>query len=295
MSVTVGIDLGATKTAIGLVDSAGHVVQVERILTHADQGYEQSLERIAEVIASFPKSYQSIGLGIAGQIDPQSGILLFGPNLRWRNVPIQSFFEKKFSLPVHIMQDVRAAALAEWKYGAGKGCENFVCLFIGTGIGGGVVAEGKLLDGSSHTAGELGHMIIEREGPPCTCGSRGCLEALASGWAIAKQAEPEVLSAKEIAEAARKGDAKAKKIIENATQAIVTACISITNIFNPERIIIGGGVPPGLPDLLPRIREGIRHSALPAAQKKLQVLPALLGAEANLIGAAFGNLNEPQE
>jgi glucokinase len=132
------------------------------------------------------------GSGSAGQIDPEHGMVRFAPNLGWHNVPFQSDLAGALGLPVVVTNDVRAATWGEWLHGAGKGCNDLVCLFIGTGIGGGVVSGGKMLSGCSNTAGEVGHMIINLHGPPCSCGSRGCFEALAGGWAIARQAREAV-------------------------------------------------------------------------------------------------------
>jgi len=181
-----------------------------------------------------------------------------------------------------------------------------VCLLIGTGIGGGVVSQGNLITGASNSAGELGHIIIDKNGPQCTCGSHGCLEALASGWALAEQARAVIekepknagallesvqghvndLTARHVVEVARTGDPLASSLIENAQEALNAGCISLINAFNPERLIIGGGLGLAIPHLIDNITHAVFEKALKAATSKLQVVPASLATNAGVIGAA---------
>ncbi len=200
-------------------------------------------------------------------------------------------------------------------HGAGKGCDDLVCLFVGTGIGGSVVSGGQMLAGCSNTAGELGHTTIDLHGPLCHCGNRGCLEAHAGGWAIAQRVREAILKdpvagvhmmkmvggqqdavdAKIVAQSFREGDRLARRIVDGVAQALVAGSVSIVNAFNPCRLILGGGVIEGLPELIDRIAQGTRQLALEAATEPLQVLPAQLHNDAGVIGAAslamhlFGN------
>ncbi len=306
----VGVDLGGTKVEVARVDSAGKLHQRLRRPTNVKEGPEAVKREIVDLVRELQKLTGSapigVGIGLAGQIDPREGIVIFAPNLNWHNVPFQSELKQTLGLPVAITNDVRAVAWGEWLHGAGEGCDDLVCLFVGTGIGGGIVSGGRMLFGCSNTAGELGHITIDLNGPPCTCGQRGCLEALAGGWAIEKIAQEAValepsagalltelagdkpggITAKTVAEGVHAGDLLSLRIIERVAQTLVAGCTSIVNAFNPCRLILGGGVIEGLPQLVDRIDKGVRKRALPAATKSLQVLRAKLGGDAGVVGSA---------
>ena len=221
---------------------------------------------------------------MAGQVLPGDGIVKFAPNLAWHNVDLKAAIRNELNIPVVVLNDVRAGTWGEWKFGGGKGVEDIVCLMIGTGIGGGAVIGGKLMSGVNNSAGELGHFTVELKGPKCTCGNIGCLESLAAGWAIAKQGNAK--SAKEVLRSAEQGDKPAKLIIENAIEAIVAGCVGYANVFNPSRLILGGGLGLALPNLLERVEQGVKERALTTASEKLQVVPATLMNRAPVIGAA---------
>jgi glucokinase len=248
----------------------------------------------------------SLGIGVAGQIDSAGKTVHFAPNLNWHDVPLQAELQKELKLPVALLNDVRAATWGEWLFGAGKDCADMVCLFVGTGIGGSVVSGGRMLDGSSNSAGELGHMTVDLHGPLCNCGNRGCLEALAGGWAIARQAREALatdptagallkkmaggseaaITAKLVARAAESGDHLACQIIARVSESLISGMVGLINAFNPERLVLGGGVIEGLPKLVGEIKRGVKGKALQAALEHLQVLPALLHNDAGVIGAA---------
>jgi glucokinase len=285
---SIGIDIGGTKVSIAQVDTEGNILQKKMYPTIQKDGYQGVVHNIVRAINEL-KNYAGtapigIGIGMAGQINPKNGVVHFAPNLSWHEVPLQEMLMKQLSLPVLIAHDVRVATWAEWKHGAGKGCDNFVCMLIGTGIGGGIVSEGELLNGSSYTIGELGHIIVDLNGPICTCGNQGCLEAIAGGWGIAKSGG--VSSAKEIIAAYRNQDPKAKMIIENVKKALCAGGITIVHAFNPKKLIIGGGVVKGLPEIIDWIRDGIEAKALKAAIIDFEVVQTQLGDDAGLIGAA---------
>lgn len=170
----VGVDLGGTKLEVARVDSAGRVHQRLRRTTNVKEGPETVKKEIVDLARQIQKLAGSppigVGIGLAGQIDPHESVVIFAPNLYWHNVPFQSDLKQTLRLPVVITNDVRAVACGEWLHGAGEGCDDLVCLFVGTGIGGGVVSGGRMLTGCSNTAGELGHMTIGFNGPSCTCG-----------------------------------------------------------------------------------------------------------------------------
>ncbi len=192
--LNVGVDLGGTKVEAALVDAEGHVVTSRRHPTDSKTKGPQRV--IADIVACVGeclgegvRNAGALGVGVAGQIDAATGTVRFAPNLGWRDVPLRAELERTLRLPVVVVNDVRAATFGEWAHGAGKGVNDLVCLFIGTGIGGGVVSGGQLLEGCCNMAGELGHMTIVAGGRPCHCPNRGCLEAYVGGWSIAERAQ----------------------------------------------------------------------------------------------------------
>ena len=191
----IGVDFGGTKIEVAHVEG-GSVRRRLRLATDVAGGAEAVQAQIVTAVRSLAKEAAAhplgVGVGVAGQIEPGNGRVHFAPNLHWHDVPLQSALANTLGLPVVVTNDVRAATWGEWLHGAGKGCDDLVCLFVGTGIGGGVVSGGRMLVGSTNSGGELGHVTVNLDGPPCHCPNRGCLEALASGWAIAEQARSAV-------------------------------------------------------------------------------------------------------
>jgi glucokinase len=278
--------------------------------TRVLDGPQAVIEDLADAIHSLITQSQvkpvAIGIGAAGQISKNSGIVEFSPNLKWKNIPLQKLIEDKVNLPVIVINDVRAITLGEWAFGAGRGFSDVVCLFVGTGIGGGIVSGGKLLEGASNTAGELGHLTVSLNGPECTCGNRGCLESLASGWGIAQQAQIAIekdrgkgdflistaggfvsaITSEIVAKCANLGDNLALSIINTAIDALVAGCISVVNVFNPSIIVLGGGVVSGMPEIVKKIESGVKAFALPSASRDLKIVESALGAKAGVVGAA---------
>jgi glucokinase len=311
----IGIDLGGTKVEVAAVDVSGRILRRLKQPTDVTGGPEAIIAEIAGMVrqveelglASAPAG---LGIGVAGQITAAGGVVRFAPNLKWREVALQDRLRQALDLPVVVANDVRAATWGEWLHGAGQGAEDLICLFIGTGIGGGVVSGGRMLSGCTNAAGELGHITVDINGPSCTCGNRGCLEALAGGWAIARRAreairdapaagkalfqaaglkEPvtlEAVTAGVVAAAARAGDPLARVLLDEVARALIAGTVSLVHAFNPCRLILGGGVMQGLPELLDRIAKGIRGAALNAASEGLEVLPARLRNDAGVVGAA---------
>jgi glucokinase len=316
---TIGVDLGGTKIEVAGVDASGRVLSRRRLVTKAVEGpaviESEIISAVRELLEIADSRPLGIGIGVAGQIDPVSGVVRFAPNLNWRDVPLQAGLSRELELPVIITNDVRAATWGEWFHGAGQGCDDLVCLFVGTGIGGGIVSGGKMLTGCSNTAGELGHIVVDLHGPHCHCGNCGCMEALAGGWAIARQAREAVeadpaggalmlrkvqgrlegITAKIVAEAALEGDPLARCLVDEVAQALIAGAVSLVNAFNPCRLILGGGVIEGLPGLVVRIARGIHQQALAAAGASLQVLPSQLRNDAGVIGAAMLAMHELTE
>lgn len=305
-----GVDLGGTKLEVARVDGRGQILDSLRMATNVEGGFEAVEADIAQMSRTLWQRAGSppagIGVGVPGQIDCRRGLVRFLPNLRWRDVPLREDLERLLSIPAVVTNDVRAIAWGERLHGAGRGTDDLVCLYVGTGIGGGIVAGGRLLEGCTDAAGELGHITIEINGPSCTCGNKGCLEALAGGWAIARQARemvtndplagerilalaggsPEGITAQTVAGAAAAHDPLALALMENVSRALVAGCVSLVNAFNPCRLILGGGVIDGVPDLIDKVRKGVKGKALPAATDALEVMAGALGGSAGPVGAA---------
>ncbi|MBS4165862.1 Glucokinase [Neochlamydia sp. AcF65] len=305
----IGMDIGGTKIEIGLVDRYGTIHQKKRISTHASRQQEVIEQEIIQTIQEFHNLGKSficgIGIGVPGQVSAKDGSIVFAPNLNWHNISLKKKIEEVTSLPVTITNDGRAATWGEWLNGAGKGSNNIVCVFVGTGIGGGIVNEGKVMPGYTNCAGELGHMIIQMNGPPCTCGSHGCFEAMASGWAIAKKAKELVyknpsqgkalldltagdistISAKLVIQAYKEGNILAGKILNEVMEALTIGCSNMINVFNPERLILGGGIIQGLPEAVDYIKKRVKNYSLKAATSTLEILPATFTEDAGTIGA----------
>jgi glucokinase len=306
----IGVDLGGTKIEVAHVDAQGGVRRRRRCATDVKDGLAAVEGEIIAAVRDLQDDAESppagVGVGVAGQIEPGTGVVEFAPNLDWHEAPLQADLSQALKLPVAVTNDVRAAAWGEWLHGAGRGCDDLVCLFVGTGIGGGVVSGGQMMAGCSNAAGELGHVTIDLHGPACHCGNTGCLEALASGWAIARRArqaiaadpsagasllgraggQPEAITAKIVAQAAHAGDPLARHLIDEVAAALIAGSVGFVNTFNPCRLILGGGVIEGLPELVQRVAQGMRQLALAAASTPLQVLPAQLHNDAGVVGAA---------
>ncbi len=309
LQIAIGVDLGGTKIEFALVDASGKIIQKNRSPTDVKDGEQAVKNEIVTSVSQFLKKYgksvTALGVGVAGQVT-SSGEIRFAPNLGWREVALKEQLAGELGLPVTVTNDVRAATYAEWKYGAGKGIDHLVCLFVGTGVGGGVVSAGQLLTGADNAAGELGHIVIDLHGPECHCGNWGCLEAFAGGWAIARRAQQAIqenpeegagilsytegvlenVSAKAIASAAHAGDPLALALVGEIADALSAGAISLVNAYNPSRLILGGGVVEGMPELVELVEKQVCNRSLAAATSRLTIIPAKLNNDAGVIGAA---------
>ncbi len=307
----IGIDIGGTNVKIALVDKNGTILYSNTIPTRSEMGYEYTVNNIKQGISdlmaetkSTKTNVEGIGFGFPGQIDYQNGIVKLLPNIPgWVEVPISEIMEKEFGITTKIDNDVRCASLGELNYGAGVGCQNLICITVGTGIGSGLIVNGKLVRGASNAAGELGHIKLTYQGGPlCGCGDYGCLEAYASGPAIVAMAEEYIKGGKStkyrelanpditpylVAEAAKMGDNVAKRIFNIMGEYIGTGLASAVNLLNPEKIIIGGGVAESGDLLLNPIKETLAKRAMPITAAAVEVVPAKLGNKAGVIGASL--------
>lgn len=306
----IGIDVGGTNVKIALVNDKGNILYSNSVPTRAEMGYEYTVNNIKQAIRDLitetkVTNIEGIGFDFPGQIDYQRGIVRLAPNIPgWVNIPISEIIEKEFGISTRIDNDVHCAALGELKFGAGKGCENFICMTVGTGIGSGIVINGKLVRGASNAAGELGHIKLQmNSGPLCGCGDYGCLEAFASGPSIVAMAEEYILGGKStkyremssggeitpyiVAEAAKQGDPVARRIFTTIGEYIGIGLTSVVNLLNPEKIIIGGGVADAGEILLEPIRNTIKKRAMIVAGQAVEIVPAKLANTAGVIGASL--------
>ncbi len=304
--IAIGADLGGTKLLVGAVDSDQEILHRGQEPSHGRTGDEvlELLEaEVREAVAAQPSAV-AVGLGIPATIDHRRGVAINAVNLPIVDVPVRDRMRERLGMPVFIDNDANTAALAEYLYGAGRGTENMVLLTIGTGIGGGLVLGGELYRGSTGAGAELGHVVIEMDGPRCqgTCPNRGCVEALASGTALGREAraaaerEPgsalgKLLAAGEeidghaATDAAKAGDEVAIEVIALIGRRLGIALSSFANIFDPDVIVIGGGVIAAGELLLGPAREELRERALPP-MNEVPVAAAKMGPDAGMIGAA---------
>jgi len=308
----IGVDVGGTNIKIALVDKEGAISYSNSIPTRAELGYEYTISAMKQAITDLmaatktdKNSIEGIGFGFPGQIDYKNGIVKNAPNIPgWVEVPIAEAMEKEFGIPTRVDNDVRCAALGELNFGAGKGCENLICITVGTGIGSGLVINGKLVRGASNAAGELGHIKLNMAGGPlCGCGDFGCLEAYASGPSIVAMAEEYIKGGKStkfrelaeggeitpyiVSQAAAQGDGVARRIFTIMGEHIGVGLASVVNLLNPEKIIIGGGVADAGEVLFNPIRETIAKRAMPIQASAVEIVPAGLGNSAGVIGASL--------
>jgi glucokinase len=303
---TIGIDLGGTKLLSGVLDPDSKVLWEDREMSTGqseDELVELLVGEIEEARGARP-GVAAVGLGIPATIDHDSGVAVSAVNLPIADLPIRDLVTERTGLPTFVDNDANVAALAEHLYGAGRGAANLVMLTIGTGIGGGLVLGGEVFRGAHGAGAELGHMVIQADGPPCqgNCPNHGCIEALASGTALGREgraaaesapesalgrrlAAGEPVDGKAVTEAALAGDEAAAGVFELIGGRLGVACASLANIFEPEAIVVGGGVIAAGELLLAPARRELRQRAL-TPMNETPIREATLGNDAGMIGAA---------
>ena len=315
---SIGIDLGGTKILIGLVEKeSGKVVSHIKKKTKKEKGPEnivrKMVEGVEELLEESGKSFteiSSIGIGSAGQIDRKNGIMIGAPNLDCYNLNLKEILQNKFNIPVFVGNDVEVATIGEQKFGAGKGCADFVCVFVGTGIGSAIVKNGHIIYGATGTAGELGHIIVDLNGRPCACGAHGCLEAYASRSAIETRIEGALKKGRKscISEYLEEGKAITSSMIRKSIERedeLVTQCVSeaseylsgglasVINLINPELIILGGGLIEAVDYFYKQTIKKAKSKSLPVPAEKIRFSKTILGDYSGVIGAAL--LDEREE
>lgn len=301
----VGVDLGGTKIAAALFDSEGKLLNREQMETAGAKTAEEVVDRITAMIrrVSDGRLLRGIGMASPGTVNSRDGIVIHGTNLpEWSHVPLKSWMERDLHTEVQVLNDANAAAWGEYVRGAGRGSTNMVYVTFSTGIGSGIVLDGKLFLGSNSFAGELGHHIIDPSGPLCNCGSHGCWEVFASGTAIGHAASERMLtqssimselaagepgvSAKHVFEAKRLNDPVAVEVIDRAIYYMALGLVNVIHIFNPDRIVIGGGVSRAGDLLFPQLKEMTDKLVMPSYLGTYELVPAELRDDVGLVGAA---------
>lgn len=301
----IGIDLGGTDLRAALVGPDGAVRAHVRTRTDARGGPGSVIDQMAALVADLGPAAghaRRIGVGSPGPLDAEAGIVTGPPTLHgWRDVPVRSLLEDRLKRPVMLDNDGHAAALGEWRFGAARGCRHFVYVTVSTGIGGGVVADGRILRGRGGLAGHVGHMIVSESDIRCSCGNRGCWEALASGTAvdkavraaaledpegaIARAASDGPVDARALGAALAAGDRAAERIVAREADLLGIGFVNLAHLYSPERIVVGGGISALFPAMEARIRAVFEERAM-REFRDVAIVRAGLGSDAGVIGAA---------
>jgi glucokinase len=310
----VGVDLGGTKILTAVFDGNLHLRTREKKSTRPELGSQRVVERIVECVnetlaaAAVPHTaVVGMGVGVPGLVDQKRGVVRVAPNLHWRDVALAGLLQRRLHFPVVLVNDVQAGTLAVQRVGSGRRLQNFVCMFIGTGIGGGLVIDGELYRGSGGMAGEIGHMtVIADNGPKCGCGNRGCLESVASRGAIVRRVVAEMddgrksvvrdlcdcdtsrIRSRILAEAYNEHDKLVRRVIHDACRYIGIGAANLINVLNPQAVILGGGLIEALGDkMLPRIADAARSRVIAPSDERVRILDSGLGDDAGIVGSAL--------
>ena len=308
----VGVDIGGTNTKIGVLNSEGTIMKSIHIKTEGDMGPDFVLEKIKDAVLGLLvdtkidiESVMGLGMGIPGPANTDTGVVEFCVNLKgWEKLNVCQVFGEKLGIPVYIGNDVNVITLGEaWK-GSAKSYKNILGIAIGTGIGGGIIVNGKLVSGTGGAVGEVGHIKVERNGKLCSCGQRGCWEAYASATGLIREAKSrlsvkrenfllesldgniEDLEAEHVFNAAKKGDKFSKELVKYEVEYLAYGLSILVNTLNPELVVLGGGVSLAGDILFEPLKKELEKYTLSGSIENLKILPASLGNEAGIIGAA---------
>jgi glucokinase len=308
----VGVDLGGTKILAGVFDDKLNCLGRNKLSTKSERGPEEVIERIVRCARDVVdecdldfKQVRAVGIGAPGAIDPETGRVIFAPNIQWQDVPLKKIVEKQLGVPVAVENDCNSATLGVFEKELQSKPRYMVGIFIGTGLGGGFIIDGKLYPGASGTAAEIGHMVIQVGGPKCNCGNRGCFEALASRTAIFRAIHAAIkdgqktlltemlgpdlanLRSGDLRKAIRKGDKLVEKIVEDAAEYTGIAVANLVNILNPQTVVLGGGVIDALGDeMMAIIVETAEDYILSGTNKGIEIVASKAGDDAGIIGGA---------
>src|ERR1043166_791369 len=308
----VGVDIGGTKIYAGVFNSSLECVGTSRLSTKADRGPDAVIERIARCTLDAidecdlaRAQIKGVGVGAPGAVDTENGRVIFAPNLQWKDVPLQKPLEKLLGAPVFLQNDCKIAMIGVYETELKQKPKDVVGIFLGTGIGGGLILNGKIYSGFNRTAGELGHMVLDVNGPKCGCGNKGCFEALASRTALfnkihaaVKEGQKTVLTEKlgpdledlrsgDLRKAIRAGDKFVQRIVEESARYTGIAVANIINLLNPEVVILGGGLIEALEDeMMSIIVKTAMDDVLAGTGKGIEIRASKLGDEAGITGGA---------
>lgn len=317
----VGVDLGGTKILAGVFSPQLKCLGKVKMSTKPERGPEGVLERVARCVQEVvdecdlhTDNIKAVGIGAPGAIDPEEGRMIFAPNLKWEDVPLKKALEKQLDLPVFAENDCNVCALGVYETELDPKPRSMVGIFLGTGIGGGIVLDGKPYAGFNRTAGEIGHMVLDLNGPKCGCGNKGCFEALASRTALFRRIQTAVkdgqktvltdmlgaeltdMRSGDLRKALRRGDKFVEQIVEEAAEYTGIAVANVINFLNPEVIVLGGGVMDQLADdMMAIIVETAKDYALPGTAKGIEIIASKLGDDAGITGAAVLAKRESKE
>ncbi len=309
---SIGIDLGGTKILTALVNKeTGEVIHSVKKKTKKDKGPKNIIKKMIDSIEDLLKESKipieeisSIGIGAAGQVDRENGILLAAVNLDCYDLNIRQKINEYYNLPVYVGNDVEIAAIGELKFGAAKGYKDVVCIFVGTGVGSAIIKDGKIIKGATGTAGEIGHIIVDLNGRPCACGAHGCLEAYASRSAIEKRIEGALkkgrhsiildymesgksITSHMIHDSIEKGDELVIQCVNEAAEYLSGGIASVINFINPELIVLGGGLIEAVDYFYQLVIKKSKAKSLPVPATKIEFKKAALGDYSGVVGAAF--------
>lgn len=302
------IDMGAMHLSVALGDFSARILEEIEVPFRVDQGPAESLQQADSILGELLQhrglttdDLAAIGVGVPGPVIADKGMVMAPPIMPgWDRFPIRTTLEDKWKTAVTLNNDAELGALGEWAYGAGRGEKNLAFIKVGSGIGAGLIINQQIYGGTTGSAGEIGHLTIDENGPRCTCGNHGCLEAFAGGHAIASQARtlvasgkrtllseksPDSITAGDVAEAARRGDLTAQEIIQRSGTFIGIAIAGLINLINPSTVIIGGGVAQAGDLLTGPIRQAVHERSLRASEHSVRITTAMLGRRSSLIGA----------
>lgn len=306
--IYIGVDLGGTNIKVGICDAQGHLLHTYEGPTGTDGGAGAVLDRIAEyakqIVIDSPYDWEQVagvGAGIAGFLDLAAGKVLLAPNLGWKDVAVREELEQRLGCPVRIDNDANVAALGEAWSGAGAGLKHMVAFTLGTGVGGGIIVDGRIVQGFRGMAGELGHIKVvpDLEAIQCGCGQLGCVETVASATGIIRMAQDavkrgeatslslqETITAKDVFDAARDGDEVALRIVKRASYYLGKAMAAVAVVLNPQRFVIGGGVARAGDILFDELRKVYKQHVPEVFTEGVDIVPAKLGNNAGVVGAA---------
>jgi len=303
----IGVDLGGTNLRTAVVASDGEILDKHKEATKAVDGWMKvvarlidNIKRQLEIGAQKGAKVVAVGVGAPGVILVDKGIVVKSPNFPdWNNLPLKNELEKALSIPVFIENDANAAALGEKWRGAGRDIRSMIHLTLGTGVGGGIILDNKIWHGADGMAGEIGHMTLIPDGRQCTCGNTGCLEMYASARGIVQSFREELerqklsaagdlkeVTSEKVYQAAREGDAVARRVMKDMGRMLGIGIASLINIFNPERVVIGGGVKDAWPLFIGATHEEIMKRAFQVPAERTEIVPSSLGDDAGMVGAA---------